>query len=268
MNFRSLCFITIVLLSAPLIYLQAQTQGQDQLQSSSFNHRHADWSDVLQGYMKDGMVDYKKLKKDNTSQHSFSKYLAQLQKVGKKEFESWNRSQQMAFLINAYNAFTFKLILDHYPVKSIKDIGGLFKKPWSIEFFSLLDGEVKALDPIEHEVLRPRFKDYRIHAAVNCASISCPPLLNTAFVADKIDEQLDGQMKAWLADSNRNKFDLKSKKIEISKIFDWYEKDFVDWGQGLPKVIEKYGSPQAQQLIKAKVEIDYLSYDWNLNEVK
>lgn len=191
-----------------------------------FDHGHVQWTQVLKKYQdKSGFIHYRQLKADMASPtHPLEAYLKDVQSVPLAEFEKWQDNQKKAFLINAYNALTVKLILDNYPVKSIKKIGGLFSKPWRIEFFSLLDGKIKALDPIEHEWLRPKYKDFRIHAAVNCASFSCPPLRNEAFTSDKLDAQLDSQMKSWLADSGRNR--ISKHKFEISKIFDWYKDDF------------------------------------------
>jgi hypothetical protein len=190
------------------------------LSAAAFDPTHKEWTEVLKKYQDSrGHMLYRQLKADLGPKHPFASYLSAIQALPKVEFEKWSEAQKKAFLINAYNALTVKLIVDHYPVKSIKKIGGLFTKPWTLEFFSLLGGEIKALDPIEHEWLRPKFKDYRIHAAVNCASVSCPPLRNEAFTADKLDSQLDSQMRSWLSDKDRNR--LNGEKFEISKIFSW-----------------------------------------------
>lgn len=237
----------------------------------SFDHSHALWSKVLKEYQTNkGLIQYKKLKKDSSTraEHEFNRYLKDLSAVTFKEYEAYNKEQKMSFLINAYNAFTFKLIVDNYPVKSIKDLGSFFKKPWSIEFFSILDGKIKSLDPIEHEWLRPHFKDYRIHAAVNCASISCPPLRNEAFVPERLSKQLDHQMKQWIADPTRNKVNSKNKEWKVSKIFDWYEDDFENWGNGVETVINKYSSSPISKKALEEIDIDYMKYNWGLNEAK
>ncbi len=141
------------------------------------------------------------------------------------------------------------------------------KKPWSIEFFSILEGKIKSLDPIEHAWLRPQFKDYRIHAAVNCASLSCPLLRNEAFSAERLDHQLDEQMTAWLDDKTRNQCDLSTGTASISQIFDWYEDDFLDWGGGVQQVFKKHSLGSCAKVIGSakKKQWKYLSYDWNLN---
>ncbi len=236
-----------------------------------FDQTHAGWDGVLKKYQTDkGMVRYKDLKADAADKaHPLNTYLAALQAVPKAEWEGWSKGDKMAFLINAYNALTVKLIVDHYPVASIKKIGGILTKPWSVEFFSLFGGALKALDPIEHEWLRPQFKDFRIHAAVNCASISCPPLRREAFVGARLDLQLDEQMQNWLADPSRNKYDAAKGELELSKLFDWYKKDFEDWGGGVKAVVTKYGPEAAKKAYAAKEpDVDYLDYDWGLNEAK
>lgn len=237
----------------------------------SFDHGHAEWTKVLATYQNPvGLVNYAGLKADLAKDpvHPFGRYVTSIQSVSSGDFEKWTDNQKKAFLINAYNALTVKLIVDHYPVKSIKKIGGIFRKPWSLEFFSLLGGKIRSLDPIEHDWLRPKFKDFRIHAAVNCASISCPPLRHEAFVADRLDEQLDGQMRAWLTDSQRNALDSSKRVFTVSKIFDWYKKDFEEWGGGVVAVINRYLKTPLSREVASQVKVKYLGYDWGLNEFK
>jgi hypothetical protein len=155
--------------------------------------------------------------------------------------------------------------VDNYPVASIRDIGGFLKKPWSIEFFNLLDGKAKTLDTIEHQLLRPVYKDIRIHAAVNCASISCPQLRGEAYSGARLNEQLEAQMRLWLADANRNQFAAASGDVKISKIFDWYVQDFVAWGGGVREVLTRYGPPEAKAALSRASTIGYLDYNWQLN---
>lgn len=238
----------------------------------AFDHTHSEWTSVLEKYVSSkGLVNYKLIKHDLAGDvaHPLKSYLSNLQKVSYPDFQKWDQPKKMAFLINAYNAFTVKLIVNHYPVKSIKKIGGFLTNPWKIEFFSLLDGKIKSIDPIEHEWLRPKFKDYRIHAAVNCASISCPLLRKEAYVAKKLSAQLDEQMRLWLNDRTRNELDSKSNVFQISKIFDWYEDDFVDWGGGVVQVINKYtGNKPLNRELASKIKLKYLNYNWDLNEQK
>lgn len=239
---------------------------------NAFSFSHAGFTNILKKYQTSaGRIKYQALKTDaKKDDHPFNVYLNALLKVSHSEFNTWNKKDQMAFLINAYNALTIKLIIAHYPVKSIKDIGSLLTKPWDVSLKSfaggsLLSGKIDSIDPIEHEWLRPKYKDYRIHAAVNCASISCPPLRNEAFVGGRLDAQLDDQMSQWLKDSTRNRYDSKTNTLHISKIFDWYEDDFKAAG-GVLKVIEKHGPPEAKALAQKKGEIEYMNYDWGLND--
>ena len=174
-------------------------------QSLAFDHSHGKWTEVLKKYLdSQAFVNYKELKSDiKKGQHPFTQYLQELSSVSENDYKKWSREQQMAFLINSYNAFTVKLIIDKYPVESIRDIGSFFSKPWSLQFFTFL-GKEMSLDPIEHEMLRPVFKDYRIHGAVNCASVSCPVLAKKAFTPQNLDDLLDQQMRLWINDPSRN----------------------------------------------------------------
>ena len=209
-------------------------------------------------------VDYASWKKQDALK--LKTYLQSLEKVTSAEFEKMNRQQQMAFLINAYNAFTVQLILNHYPVKSIKKIGGWFKSPWKMKSFKLL-GKERHLDWIEHEVLRPKYKDPRIHYAVNCASIGCPRLRNEAFNDKMLDIQLNEQQATFFADASRNRIDVKNKKLMVSKIFDWFEEDFTNLRSYLAKQLTK--NPQLQtRIVKENWEIDFTDYNWNLNSTK
>lgn len=209
-------------------------------------------------------------------------YLATLEAVSENEFDSWNKNDQMAFLINAYNAFTLKLILNNYPdIKSIRDLGGFFfNSPWDIEFFSLL-GEKTNLDHIEHGILRKKYNDPRIHFAVNCASKGCPALQKKAFVGDILDEQLQSATKQFLRDPERNRFIKEKKRLEISSIFKWFSGDFTKKGS-VQNFIAPYISddPEVQEYLKDKagtggiggtlnknsIYIKYLEYDWSLNK--
>jgi len=176
----------------------------------------------------------------------------------------------MAFLINAYNAFTLKLIIDNYPVKSIKDIGGLFSSPWDKEFFTLL-GKKRHLNYIEHGVLRKKFKEPRIHFAVNCASMGCPNVQDIAFTAENLESLLAKGEKDFFAQANKNNIDKKEKEVNISKIFDWYGGDFKKKHGSVAKYISKAFDTDAdtkKKIATGKYDIEYTDYSWKLNEVK
>ncbi|KAA3625880.1 MAG: DUF547 domain-containing protein [Bacteroidetes bacterium] len=166
---------------------------------------------------------------------------------------SWSRNKKMAYWINAYNAFTVKLIVDHYPVSSITKIHS--GKPWSKKWIKL-GSETYSLDQIENEILRPRYKDARIHFAVNCAAKSCPPLLNKAWTAENLEANFEKQARNFINNSNYNK--IGEKKVQISKIFEWYAGDFDN--------IINYLNKYAQITIKSNAKVTYLEYDWALNE--
>lgn len=234
----------------------------------AFDQTHGAWTQVLKRYQTpDGRVRYKQLKGDfGEPNHPLSQYLRTVSEVKKTEFDSWRRELQMSFLINSYNAFTVKLILDNYPVKGIKSTVGFLKSPWKKEYFSLLDGTIKTLDPIEHDILRPKYKDARVHAAVNCASVSCPRLFADAFVGDRLEAQLETAFKDFLWDKTRNRYEPQNNKIYLSKIFDWFGDDFKEPYGGYLKLIEKLGPPDAKAAIAKGAKVEFLTYDWGLNE--
>ena len=216
-------------------------------------------------------VDYAAFKSDRDT---LKAVLDDMSAVTPAEFDAFSKPQQMAFLINAYNAFTVELILTKYPdLKSIKDIGSLFKSPWKIEFFSLL-GVEHHLDWIEHEQLRPRYKEPRVHAAVNCASIGCPALRDEAFTATRLDAQLEDGMKRFMGDRTRNR--VRDGKVEVSSIFKWFREDFESGWGGFHRVEDVFATyanqltdkPAEQEQLRAKsLPVEFLDYDWSLNDI-
>jgi Protein of unknown function, DUF547 len=253
------------------------------LPSFSFDHTHAIYDQVLDTVVTEKgpqtFVDYDLLHKNPSD---LNNYLATLEGVSEKEFDGWNKNNQMAFLINAYNAFTLKLILNNYPdIESIRDLGGFFfNSPWDIEFFTLL-GEKTNLDHIEHGILRVKYNEPRIHFAVNCASKGCPALQKKAFVGDILDEQLENAAIQFLRDPERNRFNKEKNLLEISSIFKWFAGDFTKNGS-VQNYVSPYISddPDIQALLKDKsssggiggalnrnsVNVRYLEYDWSLNK--
>ena len=249
-------------------------------QAAAFDHSHAAWSALLKKHVvlldggKASQVRYAGMAADRTM---LKAYLAQLSAVTPAALDAFSKPQQMAFLINAYNAFTVELILTRYPkLDSIRDLGSLLTKPWSIKNVPLL-GTLMTLDNIEHDNLRAkgRFDDPRIHFAVNCASIGCPMLREEAFVADRLDLQLDEQTQRFLSDRSRNRY--ADGKLEVSRIFDWYGGDFKLGHKGigsLPAFFARYAAlladaPADRERLKAQgVPISFLDYDWKLNDAK
>ncbi|WP_084448408.1 DUF547 domain-containing protein [Desulfovibrio inopinatus] len=219
------------------------------------------YAGLLSRHVEDGLVDYAGLK---TEESLLDQYLDILAAV---PVDQLTPKEQLAFYINAYNAWTWKLILQHYPgITSIKDAGSLFRSPWKKEFVHI-DGKTVSLDYIEHDVLRPMFKDPRVHAAVNCASMSCPPLRAEPYEASHIDAQLDDDAHDWINDPQYNRLD--GKTLRVSKIFDWFEEDFGG-EDGVVMFVRRFADSSLGQSLDAlngDVRLRYLDYDWSLNAV-
>ncbi len=210
---------------------------------------HSQWNALLQKHVSaNGKVNYKGFQKDSKQLQSYLDLLAA--NVPEK---SWSKNAILAYWINAYNAFTVKLILDNYPVKSIKDI----RDPWGKKFFTLGDKKY-SLEEVEHEILR-KMDEPRIHFAINCASYSCPDLLNEAFTEADLEKQLTKTAKSFINDKSKNT--IMANKIEISKIFDWFAGDFKKKGS-LIDYLNQYSTVK----INSKAKISYKEYNWSLNE--
>ena len=202
---------------------------------------------------KTGRVDYQSLKNNETL---LDNYLAYIQ--NNEPTKDWSSNKKKAFWINTYNAYTIKIILNNYPLKSIRDIKIDGKTAWKIPFVKV--GQKRyTLDQIEHEILRKKFNDPRIHVGVNCASVSCPRLWNFAFTEDNIAYSLDNLMKVFINDTTRNK--ISKNNVALSEIFNWFSKDFMKNG-----TIINYLNTYAAIKISEKASIKYLTYDWSLNK--
>lgn len=211
---------------------------------------HELWNELLGKYVSaSGKVNYKGFKADKAKLESYLKLLSENAPAA-----DWSKNEKMAFWINAYNAFTIKLIVDKYPLKSIRDLD----KPWDTKFIKIGNTSY-SLNEIEHTILRKQYFDPRIHFAVNCASKSCPEILNRAFTADKLNAQLESLTKKYINNTFHNS--LSADKVEISSLFDWYKEDFTKTGTVID-FINKY----AANPVKATAAISYKNYDWNLNE--
>ena len=184
---------------------------------------HADYDAVLKRFVADGRVDYAGLKGDGAS---LDRYLDHIAVIAQAEFGAWTTEEQLALLINLYNAATLKLILDHYPVQTIKEIGRFFKGPWDQPVVRLF-GETITLDNLEHDIIRKQFLDARIHMALVCAAKGCPPLRSEAYGAGELDAQLDDQSRVYLSGPAGLKIDRDRQVVYFSSIFKWYGKDFV-----------------------------------------
>ena len=186
-------------------------------------------------------------------------YLSGVSAVKEAEFNAWPRPEQMAFLINAYNAYTVEKILSRYPdIRSIWDFGKVFGNPFRDEFFRLL-GARASLDGIEHGMLRKRYADPRVHYALNCASVGCPMLREEAYAAVHLENQLEEQALRFLSDRSRNRY--RDGRLEVSKIFDWYKEDFEPREQYFERYAKALGMPAG-----ARPRLAFLDYDWSLND--
>lgn len=218
------------------------------------------WGELLQRHVVQGQVDYQGMIKDSVL---LEEYLATLEETDLKKMSA---PEKLALFINGYNACTVRLILDNSTkeavVGSIKDIGGWFSSPWDIRFCSI-GGTEYTLDEIEHDVLRAKFSEPRVHFALNCASKGCPPLASEAYTATNIDEQLDKQVIGFVNDPDNNF--VQGSTLYLSKIFDWYGKDFPN---GAYNFVRTYASGKLLKQLSSSPDalpIRYNKYDWSLN---
>ena len=218
---------------------------------------HSIYGKLLGKYVKNGVVDYAGLKRE---EEAINQYLDQLEQVHTQDL---SRNEQLAFYINAYNAKAIKLVLMGYPgIKSIKDMGSLLSGPWKKQLCKI-DGKFMSLDDIENQIVRPRFQDPRVHFALNCASKSCPPLLSEPYRGDVLDSRLDSSARAFINNPKSNYLD--GNTLYVSKIFNWYAGDFKE---GVPGFFMKFAEPDLKKQLEERrdrIKIQYLDYDWSLN---
>lgn len=245
---KSILFIWLTLSSFSLAELNSQTDLSSPDNTSAISHQK--WDQLLKKHVSaTGKVDYKGLVNDKAELNS---YLEILKSRIPGSGESSN--EKLSYWINAYNAFTVSLIVENYPLKSIRDI----KDPWDKKFI-VLAGKQYSLNQIENEIIRKQFNEPRIHFAVNCAAASCPPLLNEAFTADKLSAQLEKQTRKFVTNSQYNQ--IAKDRVGLSQIFNWYNEDFTKQGTFI-QWLNKYASSP----VSANADISYLEYDWALNE--
>lgn len=271
----------------------AQGGGPDSC--ALFDHSHAAWTNLLGRYVRDGFVDYAGLKKDG--QADLGAYLRSLESVCRGHYDTWTRERKLAYWINAYNAYTVRLILNHYPLASIRKIGLLPGAAFREDFIPLtgLRGKTLSLNDIEQEILRKDFSEPRIHFAIVCASKSCPTLRSEAYRAADLDRQLDEAARGFIRDSSKNRFDAASHKLYLSSIFKWFREDFeradslrelvgvrgaseprsgaraprdqsTRAAKTLHEFVARYADePTARAIRSGSVSIEFLDYDWSLN---
>ena len=232
----------------------------------------------------EGRVDYRGLKGDRAA---LDAYVARLGRVAPETLNGWSRADQMAFYLNAYNAITFQVVIDHYPPKglglifprlSIRNIPGVWDK-----IRTPVAGAELTLNEIEHEILRPRFKDARVHAAIVCASIGCPILRNEAYVGARLEEQLEDAARRFARHPEKNAVDPRRRIVTISPIFDWFKEDFESYAEQAPTLkgrrgdagrwagalgfLIRYGDPAHADFLRGgDYRVRLGDYDWSLND--
>ena len=225
---------------------------------------HAAWTSILARRVADGRVDYAALQREDRG--ALDAYLASLSGTCADDYARWTTPAKIAFWLNAYNAFTVQLILDNYPISSIRKIGFLPLAAFRERFIPMpgLKGGTISLDDIEHGTLRAAFEEPRIHFALVCASVSCPALRAQAYRGADLDAQLDDQARGFLGDPARNLFDVAAQTLFLSAIFDWFNDDFVAAAGSVPA----YVAPFMAVAPGPDVKVEFLDYDWQLNDRK
>ena len=215
------------------------------------------FAELLASHVKNGLVDYQGLKNKEKKLDAYLDVLAAV------DPEKLSRNDRFAFYVNAYNAWTIKLILSGYPgIESIKDLGSFFSSPWKKKICRI-NGELLTLDEIEHDILRPAFKDPRVHFAVNCASKGCPKLSPVPYEGDRLESQLNDVTRAFINNPKKNYID--GNTLYVSRIFKWFAEDF---NHDIPAFFKKYAAPELKrQLVEQSdnIKVRHLDYDWSLN---
>ena len=247
---KRLFFIGLLTFWAAALAVSSPARGETGVDNSLYAR-------LLNQYVNQGVVDYRGIKNEEMI---LDQYLKVLENTDSRKL---SRSEQFAFYVNAYNAWTIKLILSAYPgLKSIKELGGFLSTPWKKKI-ARIEGEVLTLDAIEHDILRKQFKDPRVHFAVNCASQGCPPLRPEPYQGNSLNRQLEEMTAAFLNDPSRNYLD--GNTLYVSSIFKWFAEDFNNDVVGY---FLKYARADLKKRLednRDKIKIKYLEYDWSLN---
>ena len=234
--------------------------------STAFDHDHVAWTLILSRFVRGGQVDYAGIQRKG--QPDLAEYLSSLGAVRLVDYGSWTRAQKLAFWINAYNAATVRVVLDHYPVTSIRKIGSTPNAAFRLPVISVpAVGEKElSLNDIEHEILRKQFQEPRIHFALVCAAKSCPELRGEAYRASDLETQLDEAARGFARDGTKNRYDAGSRVLSLSSIFKWYREDFEKASGSLPGFFARFANPATANALKTDdVKVKFLDYDWSLN---
>jgi len=260
LSFRYALLITCLCLFASLLTIPAITRAAD---CRKIDQTHGAWSALLENWVSDDRVAYAGLK--SAAQAPLEPYLETLSATCVPDYVTWSREQRLAFWLNAYNAFTVKLIVDHHPISSIRKIGFLPGAAFRRRFIPMpeLKGGSISLDDIENDTLRADFREPRIHFALVCASVGCPPLRKEAYRGSDLDRQLDEQTRLFLNDTDKNRFDPETNTLYLSPIFKRFRADFEAVAGSVAAYVAGYlGDPR---ISKPGVKIKYTDYDWSLN---
>jgi len=258
--------------ASPSPLAQDGNQTTQALVASSDPLSYEGYETVLRTYVNaDGLVDYPALQ---VNPQGLKDFVAQLRSVSPDTYAAWSENEKIAFLINVYNAITLESIINQNPLKgSIKDIFGV----WNFNKHTVMERSL-TLDNIEHDILRKDFQEPRIHAALVCAAISCPPLRQEPYTGENLDEQLDDQVRKWLSSPNGLQIDRTQNRVAISSIFDWFGKDWQTkyaiegtfTGSAKERsalnFISNYVNPEDKEYLEqGNYKLNYLNYDWSLN---
>lgn len=252
-------------ISAPKADLWLQWTASDT--ASPLKIDHQPWQAFLTAYVKTAEDQINRVDYKSVSQQDRKLLDSYLQRLSNTRVGQLNRDEQRALWINLYNALTVRVVLDAYPVESIRDIklGGFFSSgPWGTKIYTI-DGTQVSLDDIEHRILRPIWKDPRLHYVLNCASIGCPNLGRTVFTANNAEHLLDEAARAFIG--HPRAVDIKENGLILSTLYDWYESDFVTQTSGVLDHIQTYAPPALTETLRTRRTIDDYAYDWRLNDV-
>jgi len=256
----------LVLVAALGVAGEVRAESSAGCEKDAFDQTHVAWTAILSHYTRAGIVDYAGLKQRGAGE--LGRYLASLAAVCREHYRSWPRPQKLAFWINAYNAYTIKLILDHYPLKSIRNIGVLPLAGFRQSFIPMqrLLGKKVSLNHIENEILRKELRETRIHFAIVCASKSCPALRAEAYRGNALGRQLDAAARGFVRDGQKNRYDAAAKTLFLSAILEWFRKDFEQSAGSVLAFVARYADPQVAEAIRSgSVKVKQLDYDWSLN---
>lgn len=261
-------WVIVGISSVPAADLWARWAGFEETSTVAIDH--SEWQSLLSEFVQPGengqpnRVNYRAFADDEAARDSLELYITSLEAV---EVETLNRDEQFAFWANLYNAATVRVVLDHYPVSSIRKIGispGLFTRgPWGAKLVRV-DGEHLTLDDIEHRILRPGWKDPRVHYAVNCASIGCPNLPTKPFTGKTLEADLEAAASAYINSSRGAYFD--DDDLTVSKIYDWYAEDFGNSDSNIIAHLKRYAKGDVLTGLKGADRIGAYDYDWALND--